>query len=215
MLKYNALILYLQNRSDPDEMATLEYYASYCQYYIPVGENPFEPNSDILYPIINNVDEVRVAGDPGYVPSNHQAVGLVAGSFYWRSFLREILPKGSNGIRVVFSGPCSKTFTYKILGGNVQYLGEGDVHEKMYDNKYVEAILGDLGRFANKTQTVYTGAPFDTEYCPVTLRVYPSEEMRDIFTSYNPIILRWSSLSFSDSCRSYLPCTTTELSVDK
>jgi hypothetical protein len=75
-----------------------------------------EPISELIYPIVNNIDQVVVAGAEGYDPEEQEsAVGVIISLVYWRSIIRDILPFGSNGIQVVFTS-CSKTFTYEVNG---------------------------------------------------------------------------------------------------
>jgi Adenylate and Guanylate cyclase catalytic domain len=143
--------------------------------------------TEILYPVINRVDKVWVAGAANYKPSGHDMVAMLASSIYWRSFIRNILPDGSNGIHVVFSNPCTATFTYQINGPDVKYLGVGDHHHLKYTKRGISKSLYKLGRNTN-SESVYTGAPIDEDYCPITIALFPSDEMRASFTTYHPII---------------------------
>jgi hypothetical protein len=67
------------------------------------------------------------------------------------------------------------------------YLGVGDHHSTQYDSMGSEVMLHELGTFA-KRSSIYSGAPLDTKFCPYTLHVYPSDEMRAAFISHHPII---------------------------
>jgi hypothetical protein len=145
-----------------------------------------EPITEILYPVINRVDKVWVAGAPDYKQTDNVLVAMLASSIYWRSFIRNILPDGSNGIHVVFSNPCTATFTYQINGPDVQYLSIGDHHERPYTKDGISKSLYKLGRYTN-SESVYTGAPIDDGYCPITIALYPSDEMKSLFTTYHPI----------------------------
>lgn len=171
-------------------------WADFFRSFLGPDENAIEPLSDWTYPIIDTVDNVRVAGAVDYDPAKHVSVGALTGFIYWRDFVRDILPSGSNGIRIVFANPCSvASFTYQINGPDVVYLGAGDKHEKRYDQHFKKVMLHELSHYTNKSKILYTGAPLDSVYCPLTLHVYPSEEMRAIFTSWNPIILTGAVLA--------------------
>jgi Adenylate and Guanylate cyclase catalytic domain len=98
--------------------------------------------------------------------------------------LRNILPHGSNGIQIVFSNPCTESFTYQINGPDVVYNGVGDKHDKKYDGMAHHAKLFELSGM-DKT-LLYTGALLDKDFCPMTLSYYPSDVMKASFTTHNP-----------------------------
>jgi Adenylate and Guanylate cyclase catalytic domain len=98
----------------------------------------------------------------------------------------DILPEGSNGIHVVFR-MCDVNFTYQINGMEAQYLGVGDRHDAKYDRLGVNSSFHNLGSFAIR-DSLYSGAPLDQAYCNYTLYVYPSDVMKDKFTSKNPAL---------------------------
>jgi Adenylate and Guanylate cyclase catalytic domain len=141
---------------------------------------------DIVYPIVNELDRVVVAGAEDYVAADHKVVGMLGASFYWRSLIRNILPKGSTGIQVVFDNPCSKSFTYQINGPNVEYLGVGDHHDPSYNDLGKSSRLDALEQFAIRGST-YSGAPIHGDFCPFSLHLYPSDVMKDAYMSYNSI----------------------------
>jgi class 3 adenylate cyclase len=128
-----------------------------------------------------------VAASPDYDPSKNQLVALLSGIIYWRSLIRDILPKGSNGIHLVFSNPCTKSFTYEINGPKVRFLGGADHHQSKYSSKGISRSLNEIRR-STKNSLVYTGAPLDEEYCTMTLQAYPSDTMKASYTTSNPII---------------------------
>jgi hypothetical protein len=80
-------------------------------------------------PILDTVETMQLPDRAG-----HQMHGIVSVSFYWRDWLTNILPEGSNGILAVFENECSPSFTFQINGQTVEYLGRGDLHDAHYDN---------------------------------------------------------------------------------
>jgi class 3 adenylate cyclase len=164
-------------------------WAEFNRNFIGPNEVPMEPMTDLVFPVIDTIDQVRVAGAADYNPDDHKAIGVLTGNIYWRSMIRNILPKGqgSNGIQVVFANPCTKSFTYQINGPDVKYLGVGDHHEHRYNERGVQKKLYELGASALH-HSAYTGAPMDEEYCPITLHLYPSDEMKSAFTTHNPVL---------------------------
>jgi Adenylate and Guanylate cyclase catalytic domain len=142
--------------------------------------------ADVTYPIVDEIDSITVAGEDGYNPSNHNVVGLIGAPMYFRSLIQELLPQGSDGIHVVFDNSCASPFTYEIDGPVSKYLGVGDLHQKAYDDMGHDTKLYDLA--GSQKTALYTGARADRDFCPMTLRIYPSDVMKASFTSKNPKI---------------------------
>lgn len=160
--------------------------------YIEQGEEPVEPISDIFYPIVNGMDEVKVVVAEGHDYANHEIIGVISTSFYWRAMIRGSLSPGSDGIVVVFDSPCNDPFTYEINGPSVKYLGVGDKHDPKYDRLGVHGKLFSLVQFSN-SDSIYSGAGLDEEFCPFTLNVYPSDVMKAECTTKIPLIFAWST----------------------
>jgi Adenylate and Guanylate cyclase catalytic domain len=104
-----------------------------------------------------------------------------------------ILPPGSDGIHIVFSNPCSASFTYQFNGPNVTYVGIGDHHQQKYENLGKSSRLDGLEKFSIRG-SVYSGAPIYGDHCPITLHLYPSEMMKDAFSSNNATIFALAAL---------------------
>jgi hypothetical protein len=148
---------------------------------------------DVFYPIIDDISTVALAGHSSISPADQTIVGVVVVSIYWRETIRNILPPGSNGIIVVISNACTDSFSYKLMGPDVQYLGVGDRHDSIYDSLSVGSTVIDLNSFTQRISK-YTGAPINKDYCPYMLRVYPSDEMKSEFTTQDAIIFMISVL---------------------
>jgi class 3 adenylate cyclase len=73
-------------------------------------------------------------------------------------------------------------------GQSAKYLGRGDLHDTKYDSMVISSSFFDLKSFEIRASK-YSGAPIDQEYCPFTINMYPSDEMKYEFTSSVPIIL--------------------------
>ena len=83
--------------------------------FIGEDEDPTEPVNVFYYPILENAySTVQNEGEKDKV------VGVLAMTGFWRSFVQDILPPGSNGIIVVFGNECNQSFTYKIRGPNAE-----------------------------------------------------------------------------------------------
>ena len=145
------------------------------------GVDPTEPVIQILYPILDTAEGAIT------VSYNYsKVVGIIASSFYVRSFLEDILPSGERGLVVVFQNTCNQTFTYEINGDKTDWLGPGDHHESNFDNLGHSKSLGQIGFHAAEAGT-YGGLGIDTEYCAYTVSTYPSTTMFDIHHTNKPI----------------------------
>jgi hypothetical protein len=148
---------------------------------------------DIFYPIIDDISRVKVVGSEDYDPKNNTLVGMLAATVYWRNIVRNALPTGSNGIIVVFNNTCTKSFTYQINGPDVVFVGIHDKHDTKYDHLRMTSMITVLENFSY-TASVYSGAPISEEYCPYTLHLYPTDEMRSNFTTNNGAV--YASVTF-------------------
>jgi hypothetical protein len=171
----------LPNMSNPGEVFGYQAYLDFLSDYVPPGEDPGEPKSNLYYPIFDKVEGIRANG------TDQQVVGLLWLGFFWRDALKDLLPGGSMGIDVVVSTPCSTTFTYRLDGQKSTFSGAGDLHEASYDTYGVNSTLLGLRRFAVSKST-YTGVPVDEDFCPILLTVYPSSATQSQYTTTNRIV---------------------------
>ena len=79
--------------------------------FIGEDEDPTEPIHVFYYPILRDAYEVVQNDNEG-----DELVGVLALTGFWREFVKDILPTGSNGIIVVFGNECDQRFTFKIRG---------------------------------------------------------------------------------------------------
>lgn len=168
--------------AEPDDHALIaenQVTADWYSDFIAPDEEPMEPMSDLLYPIIDDATEYfdLHADVDAYNPADHNLMGLLSVSFYWRDLIKDILPEGSNVV-IVFDNPCSPTFTYAIHGPTVEFLGSGDHHNSDYDDLEESSALLDLRKFSIKDST-YSGVPVNRDFCPMHVRVYPAPAMED------------------------------------
>jgi hypothetical protein len=174
---------------DPAIKIENEAWADYFSNYISPNEEPMEPLSDFYYPMVPDMlDERALSLDPDYDPAQHQIVGIMSQSVYWRDLIKGILPYGTNGILAVFACPCSDTFTYEINGPTTRYIGGGDQHNPKYDGMHYVSLLQDLDEY-NAGANRYSYIPLEKEICPWSIHVYPSQPYEDQYTSTLPIML--------------------------
>jgi class 3 adenylate cyclase len=174
------------NLPDLNDPAAVEQAAAFSDWagdFISEDEDQNEPMSDIFYPIIDAIDDVTIDADVK-LPT----VGVLALTFYWRDLIKNILPPNSKGVIVVFENACDQVFTYRIDGADAIYVGQGDQHESKYDYLGLSSTLSDLRNTSDSNRgSSYTGLPLSQDFCPMTLRVYPSEAMEDAYLTSDPV----------------------------
>ncbi|CAB9518478.1 Receptor-type guanylate cyclase gcy [Seminavis robusta] len=174
---------------DPAIKVENEAWADYFSNYISPHEEAMEPLSDFYYPMVPDMlDQRALSLEPDYDPTQHQVVGIMSQSVYWRDMIKGILPDGSIGVVAVFTSPCSATFTYEINGPTVRYLGGGDHHNAKYNPLKFTSLLQDLDEY-NAGANRYSYIPLEKDLCPWSIHIYPSQQYEDQFLTKFPIVL--------------------------
>lgn len=162
--------------------------ADWLSLYLSPDEDPNEPIMDILYPILPSaLDTYNQNSDETFDPTKQTFAGMLVMTSFIRDLIRDILPTGSNGVVAVFKNPCSPTFTYEINGPEVTFLGSGDHHDQQYNHLELSASLADLKNFAIKGSS-YSGLPVEEDVCPYSLHIFPSDTMKNAYTSTNATV---------------------------
>jgi len=143
--------------------------------------DPTEPVIRILYPILDTAEGAITIDQPG-----SKMVGIIASSFYIRSFLEHILPRGERGLVVVFENTCDQTFTYEVNGASTTWLGPGDLHEPMFDGMG-QSMDFDMIGFHSAEVGTYGGLPIDSDHCAYVITTYPSTTMMEIHHTRDPV----------------------------
>jgi hypothetical protein len=104
---------------------------------------------------------------------------MLLSAVYWRTYFREILPPGANGIIVILENTCNQQYTYRIDGVEAKFLGHGDLHDTKYDDMESVADFEEIN--AEEVSEDLQGANFQYR-----LRVFPSQEFEDGHTTNNP-----------------------------
>ena len=124
-----------------------------------------------IYPVFNKFSPER------------RLVGLCLATIYWRLHFENTLPNNANGIIAVLSNTQAgqnHTFTDKINGPNVEFLGRGDLHHPNFDSYEMSAdISHHLNSLASIETEGYTAVPLTEEGAQYSLRIYPSSEINE------------------------------------
>jgi signal transduction histidine kinase/CheY-like chemotaxis protein len=145
------------------------------QYRHNIGEYQDDPLTTLAYPVFDSFEDDR------------QLAGVLATNIYWRLLFTDILPPSVSGIVCILENSYNQTLAYRIDGPDVTYLGDEDLHDTRYDyleefadiNAYVQSQAGP------ETQS-YTEVPLNKEIGKYSLRIYPSRDTEDHFSSNKP-----------------------------
>ncbi|CAB9499677.1 Receptor-type guanylate cyclase gcy [Seminavis robusta] len=172
--------------SDPAQAQIKAIMDAGIQQLLPPGTDAREPFTQVAIPIFDSVDSVYVdTSEP------QRFLGFMALSIMFRDLIEGLLPPDSNGIYLVLEQSCGVPFTYKLDGHKATYIGVGHQHEEEYSHMMQEHDLAGLivATHSETRDSTYTGIPLSTEFCPNTIKIYPSAQMEANFTSSSPIIM--------------------------
>ena len=152
--------------------------------HVPEGVDASEPIIQVLYPILNTAPN----GGTTHIEPNSTVVGILSSTIYWHSYLKNILPLGERGLVAVFANTCNQSFTYEINGHEAKWLGPDDLHDTQFDYLKQTLTFEEIGLHSSLIGQ-YGGLPIDHEHCMYTVSTYPSQTMKDMHHTNNPIIL--------------------------
>jgi len=155
---------------------------TWARRHVSPDVNASEPIIRMLYPILDTAKGAITIDQP-----DSKVIGILASSFFLRSFLENILPNGERGLVVVFENTCNQTFTYEVNGHEAEWLGPGDRHDTQFDYLGYTKDLEEIG-FYKLAQKKYGGLPIDIEFCNYYVSTYPSLKMKNVHHSNNPAI---------------------------
>jgi class 3 adenylate cyclase len=125
-------------------------------------------------------------------PNGNDVVGSISLLVTWSKMLTNTVPKNGRSVDVVLENTCGQLYTYRVApqGSSLIYVGDGDQHDKKYDN-----MMRDTG-FVNfrglidawATSSSPEDEETDVEHCLYRFNVYPTNDLRNQYVSSNPII---------------------------
>jgi hypothetical protein len=145
------------------------------QYRHDIEEYQDDPMTFFAYPVFDSFEDDR------------QIAGVLATNVVWKLFFTGILPPSASGMICILENSFNQTLAYRIDGSNVTYLGEKYSHDTRYD--YLEAFA-DINAYvqsqAGPETRSYTAVPLNKEFGKYTLRIYPSRDTEEYFSSNKP-----------------------------
>jgi hypothetical protein len=123
-------------------------------------------------------------------------VAIVLSMIYWPNYFANILPPDAVGYTCVISNECGQSFTLRLDGPMVSFVGPGDVHGTQYDDmvesyQFQDTVLLDADNATTwhpNTLTSPTSLISETG-CSYSIHIYPSQELEDLYITKNPIFL--------------------------
>ena len=131
-----------------------------------------DPMSAMVYPVFDGFTQDR------------KVVGVLFTAMYWRFLMNEILPENIHGIICVMENSLGQAHTYEIRGQDSFYLGDGDRHDSKYEHlgRSID-LVSYLRQSAGPESRSFTAAGVSGDFLNYTLRVYPTNEFREIFVT--------------------------------
>lgn len=77
----------------------------------------------------------------------------------------------------------------QINGPSVKYLGAGDHHEAEFHYLELKTSIHNMVNDNSELGNSYTGMPLNKDFCPFTVRVYPSSLMEADYMTQGPAII--------------------------
>lgn len=142
-----------------------------------------EPASQLYVPVFSDFSSSRTV------------MGLITGIIQWSNFLENSLPPTTDEPLVcVLQNPCGsdQTVSYELVGKQATFLGFGDLHNSKFDHlvgTYTDGGLSEYNSDATASQPyrTFSGVGINQDYCPFTLRVYPTKTMEDKYITGKPL----------------------------
>lgn len=106
--------------------------------------------------------------------------GFVFAVLPWERYFKNVIPAGLYGFVVVVDDHCGSVVTYRIDGREATIIGKGNLHDPKYDYLHMEAD------FASSAQ--YDGQDTSVDHCYYIISVYPTDELKDLYSSSKPFL---------------------------
>jgi Adenylate and Guanylate cyclase catalytic domain len=195
----------IPNPRNASQVAHAAWLANQLSDFVPSDQNVTEPVSEFYYPLAAGASDIAAlesasATDALVTPTTTTTTtmttlpdAIIVATVYWRTLMRNVLAKRSHGIHIVFTNPCTLPFTYQLNGPDVVYLGVGDFHERAYDGTGKSNVVHELGSLANPA-VPHAHSDAELLRCPLTMQVYPSQQLKAAFATNNALIFAVATL---------------------
>lgn len=128
------------------------------------------PRNIVLQPIFKSFED------------HAEIVAYLFISLNWDIFFQRILSDDSHPVVIVISNPCGMTFTFKVTGPEVEFLGYDDLHNNDYDEWSVTATFAESATFEEDKSV----GEEDSD-CYYNIQILPTAEMIDDYQTKLPL----------------------------
>jgi class 3 adenylate cyclase len=162
------------------------------QHNIPVFSESFEPTTNAFYKILQTPAAtngiVGILFFPVYESSQSDIIaGSLAIDFSWKILFELGLTAESDGIVVVLENSCGQVFTFQVMGNQVEFLGEGDLHDTSFDSLVVQSSVNDFLRMVSSISPRGELQNVSSNWgCAYNVRLYPSMRIRSRYLTKKP-----------------------------
>ncbi|CAB9511379.1 Receptor-type guanylate cyclase gcy [Seminavis robusta] len=146
-----------------------------------------EPMSFLVYPVFDTFYNATASVQE---QRDHLA-GMLYSNIYWRLLLEDILPFELKGVICVIENSFNDTIVYRIDGPQVTYLGDQDprgLYETFEHLGFAQDATAYVKSRTSPETMSYSTVPLHDTFGQYTLRVYPSQDTQNEYTSMQPII---------------------------
>jgi class 3 adenylate cyclase len=164
------------NTRDDIEYETIQ---RYIVAYSGQVQSPLQPLMYIRKPIKNDVEDHN---------ANATVVAILSATVYWNTFFVNKVPKNVRGIHCVVTNDHGQSYTFLLTDTVPVFLGEGDQHDRNYDQHGKSIKLSDFLTNTVATENQYRGAHIDKDEYDYTITVYPSAETEAMYVTKMPIL---------------------------
>lgn len=155
----------------------LEANLGLSQYRHEIDDYLNDPATFLGYPVFDSFDG-----------NDKNLAGVLITPLYWRLVLSNSLSPMAKGIICVLQNSFNETLSYRIDGPKVTFLGTDDYHDpKFNEYELSQDVNAYLEQSASPTTRSYTTVPLHEEFGVYEVRVYPSQETKEAFTSRLPV----------------------------
>ena len=114
-------------------------------------------------------------------PATRKVVAALVAVIPWDLFLNRVLHDGANGVVCVLKDTCGDEMTYILYGSQATFVGEGDLHDRKYDELEFVTEFAPFINFDDADDDMVDA------HCEYSLHIYPSKDMEDQYHNNKPI----------------------------
>jgi class 3 adenylate cyclase len=160
---------------------------------IAVMSRAKEASTDAFYNLLQTTTDtfgvVTALFYPVYDSAKKIIVGSLGVDFSWQLFLELNVPTNSDGVTIVLENTCGQVYSFIVVNGQVNYLGEGDFHDSSFDaleqqSSYVD-FLNQLRDIAIDQARYKKEVSLDWG-CAYRIRLFPTTQMRARYLTSKP-----------------------------